>query len=151
MTISQEDSDRLLKHQETPISLQAHESHHASTSGLSIALLASTYDSWIIDSHASAHMSSTQSLHTRLSKLSQPSSISVADGHACLVVGHGEANPASSLWLSQVLYVLNFPVNLLSINVITKELFCSLYLSLILSLPLHVSGFTNKEEDCFGA
>ena len=47
------------------------------------------------------------------------------DGRACLVVGHGEANPTSSLQLSQVLYVPNFPINILSISAIIKTLFCS--------------------------
>ena len=67
-----------------------------------------------------------QSLLTRFSKLSRPCYISIADGHACPIVGHGEANPTSSLQLSQVLYVPNFLVNLLSISAITKALFCSI-------------------------
>ena len=125
MTISRDDYDHLMKLQETPTTLPAHSSHHASTSGSRMALLAYSCDSWIIDLGASVHMSGTQSLLTRLSKLLQRSSIS-ADGHACPVVGRGKANPTSSPHLSQVLYIPNFPVNLLSINAITKVLFCSI-------------------------
>ena len=111
-----------MKLQKTPIA-PAHSLHHASTSGSSTALLASSSVCWIIDSRASAHMSSTQPLLTRLSKLSQPSSISIVDGCACSVVGHGEANLASSLQLSRVLCVPYFFVNLLSIIAITISLF----------------------------
>ena len=95
MIVSREDCDHLMKLQETPKALLADSSHHASTSGSSAALLASLSDSWIIDSGAFAPMSGGQSLITRLSKLSQPSSIT--DGRACPIVGHGEANLASSL------------------------------------------------------
>ena len=82
-TISQEEYDRLMKLQETPIAHLAHSSCHASTSSLGTALL--------------DHTSSTQCLLTRLSKLLQPSSISIVDGHAYLIMGHGKANLTSSL------------------------------------------------------
>ena len=68
-------------------------------------------------------MSGTQSLLSHLSKLSQTSSISIVDSRTCHVVEHGEANPTSLLQLSQVLYVPNFPINLLSISAITKPYF----------------------------
>ena len=126
MTISGEDYNCFMKLQETPKILPAHSSHQASTSGSCTTLLASSSDSLIIDSGVFAHMSGTQSLLTRFSKLSRPCYISIADGHACPIVGHGEANPTSSLQLSQVLYVPNFLVNLLSISAITKALFCSI-------------------------
>ena len=71
-------------------------------------------------------MSSIQSQLTRLSKLSSHSSIFIADGRACPIVGHSEVNPTSSLKLSQVLYFPNFHVTLLFINAITKALFCSI-------------------------
>ena len=48
-----------------------HSSHHAYTFSLSIALLASSSESWIIDLGTSAHMSSIQSLLPCLSKLSR--------------------------------------------------------------------------------
>ena len=85
-----------------------------------LPLLASSFDSRIIDSRASTHMSGTQSLLTNLSKLSHPFSVSIANGPGCPVMRHGEANPTSSLQLSQ------FLVNLLSINAIAKALFCSI-------------------------
>ena len=68
-------------------------------------------------------MSSTQSILTCLCKLSQPSFVSIAEGCACLVVGHGKTNLTSSPQISQALYIPNFPIYLLSINVITKALF----------------------------
>ena len=121
-----------MKLQETPIAPPAHSLHHASTSGLGTTLLASSSNSWIIDSGESAHMSGAHSLLSHLSKLLQPSSYCIVYGRACPIVGHGEVNPTSSLQLSQNLYVPNFPVNLLSINTITKKLFCS-----ISFLPYH--------------
>ena len=39
-----------MKLQETPAALPAHSSHHASTSGLGTTLLASSSNSWVIDS-----------------------------------------------------------------------------------------------------
>ena len=109
MIISREVYDHLMKLQVMPAAPPAHSSHHAFTSSSSTTLLASSSDYWIIDSGASAHLSSTQSLLTRFSKLSQPSFVCIADGHACSVVGHGEANPTTSLSLSQVLYAPNSP------------------------------------------
>ena len=102
-------------------------SHLASTSTSGTALLASPPGPWIIDSGASAHMSGTPSLLSRLSRLPNPESVSIADGRVCPVAGKGLATPTSSLPLSDVLYVPNFPVNLLSISAITKTLFCSVY------------------------
>ena len=102
-------------------------SHLASTSTSGTALLASPPGPWIIDSGASAHMSGTPSLLSRLSRLPNPDSVSIADGRVCPVAGKGLATPTSSLPLSDVLYVPNFPVNLLSISAITKTLFCSVY------------------------
>ena len=104
MTISREDYDHLMKLPVTPTAPLAHSSHHTSTSCSDTSLLASSTDSWIIDSGAFAHMSSTQSLLTHLSKLSQNSSISIVYGRACSIVGHSEANLTSSLQLSQVIY-----------------------------------------------
>ena len=111
MTISQENYHCLMKLQETPTAFPAHSLHHASTSGLGTTLLPSLFDSWIIDLRASAHTSSKKFLLTRLSKLSQPSSISIADGCACSVVGYTKANSTFSLQLFQVYYVPNFLVN----------------------------------------
>ena len=62
MTISWEDYNHLMKLHAIPTAPPTHSSHHASTSGSGIALLASLPDSWIIDSRASAHMSGAQSL-----------------------------------------------------------------------------------------
>ena len=53
----------------------------------------------------------------------------------------------SSLILSNVLYGLNFPINVLPINDITQALFLFLH---FLSLVLHLLGFAYKEEDYFG-
>ena len=109
-----------------PTSL-THVSHMAvpSTSSSGTALTASSPGNWIIDSGASAHMSGTSSLLYRLSNLPTPQFVTIADGRACPVRGRGLATPTSSLPLSDVLYVPNFPVNLISISAITKTLFCS--------------------------
>ena len=68
-------------------------------------------------------MSSAHSLLTFLSHLPNPSFVSNVNGNACLVLGHREANTTTLLPLSHAHYVLNFLVNLVSMNVITKAFF----------------------------
>ena len=50
--------------------------------------------------------------------------MSIVDGRSCQVTSEGIVHASSNLPLDKVLYVLDFPVNLLSISAITKVLFC---------------------------
>ena len=93
----------------------------ASTSGIS-GLLAFRDSSWIIDSGASSHMTGSRDLYSRISQ--DIRSVSIADGRTCRVSGQGTIRATSQLTLDKALYVLEFPVNLLSISSITKHLNC---------------------------
>ena len=67
-------------------------------------------------------MSCTKSLFTNLSHLSDIRSVAIADGRSCPVSGEGVVQASSQLPLERVLFVPEFPVNLLSISAITKQL-----------------------------
>lgn len=103
-----------------------HTSYHAASSGSSTALLDSSLGTWIIDSGPSTHMLGTASFLSHLQALPNPESITIANGHLCLVVKKGLAAPTSSISLSNVLYIPHFLVNLLSVSAITKVLFCTI-------------------------
>ena len=84
---------------------------HAATSGTN-ALLASQNSDWIIDSVVSFHMYGTQN------------SVSITDGRTCLVAGEGVIHTFSQIILEKIFFVPDFPINLLSISAITKQLLC---------------------------
>lgn len=69
-------------------------------------------------------MLGTTSLLSHLQTLPNLEFVTIANGHLCPVVGKGVAALTSSTSLSNVLYVPHFLINLLSINAITKALFC---------------------------
>ena len=56
---------------------------------------------------------------------SKQSSVVLADGRSCPIMGHGSVSPISSLPLSSVNYIPNFPFSLLSVSQLTKSLNCS--------------------------
>ena len=68
-------------------------------------------------------MTSNRDLFSRLSQLSDISSVSIANEGQCSVTKDGSVQASSHLPLDKVLYVSNFPINLLSISAITKTLF----------------------------
>ncbi|XP_078435034.1 uncharacterized protein LOC144706034 [Wolffia australiana] len=70
---------------------------------------------------ASTSTSGTSSLLSQIASLPHPETVTIADGRVCPVRGKGRSLPTPSLPLSDVLYVPNFPVNLLSISAITKS------------------------------
>ena len=73
-------------------------------------------------------MSGTRNLFTRLSNLSDIKSISIANGHHCSVSREGVVHAFSQITLEKVIYVPYFPVNLLSIRAITRQLYRSVIL-----------------------
>ena len=125
ISMSHEDYDRWLCSKEPAES--SHTLHHASSSTAGTAFSASTpkSETWVIDSGASAHMTGTSSLLSCIHSLSHSETITIADCHSCSVTGKGIAQPTSSIPLSNVLYVPNLDVNLVSISALTKALYCS--------------------------
>ena len=121
ITLSQADYDRLIQGRssaalaQTPVGI--------SSQGPGTALLASSTSTWIIDSGASNHMSGSDSLLSRISKLPKPENVFIVDGQSCSVTRKGSTSP-TQLPLQDVLYVLNFPFNLISISALTKALLC---------------------------
>jgi len=77
---------------------------------------------WILDYEASDHVAGNPSL---LSKITQPKiqhHITVADGSKAKASGVGQATPVPSLNLDYVLFVSNYPFNLIYVSCLTKSL-----------------------------
>ena len=96
-----------------------------SSQGPSTALLTSSTSTWIIDSGARNHMLGSDSLLSLFSKLPKPEYVFKANGRSSSVTGKGSTSPPPQLPLQDVLYVLNFLVNLISISALTEALLCS--------------------------
>ena len=92
--------------------------------GTSDACLA-TQDPWVIDSSATDHMTGTSSLLSDLKQSSSLLNVTLANGSATTFSGLGTANLSPNLSLSSVLYIPDFPFNLLSISKLTKILNCA--------------------------
>ena len=84
-----------------------------------------TQDPWVIDSGATDHMTSTLGLLSNLEQSSILSNVTLANGLTTIVFGLGIANLGPNLSLFSVLYIPNFPFNLLSISKLTKILNCA--------------------------
>jgi hypothetical protein len=80
--------------------------------------------SWVIDSGASDHMTGNSSLLSHTSSPCSPSFVTVANGTKTPVQGKGTVT-TSDLTLSDVLYLPEFPFNLLSVHKLTLALNCS--------------------------
>uniref|UniRef100_A0ACD5WAE1 Uncharacterized protein n=1 Tax=Avena sativa TaxID=4498 RepID=A0ACD5WAE1_AVESA len=80
---------------------------------------------WLIDSSASRHMagSNREFTHSIPSKIKE--NIKLADGSTQMVIGSGTVNCGSNLTLASILHVPSFPLNLLSVSCITKDLNCA--------------------------
>lgn len=89
----------------------------SATTSHTSALLASQDSSWIIDFGASSYMFGTRDLFIR--------SIAIADRRHYLVSGEGVIHTSPQITLDRILYVVDFLVNLLSISVVIKALYCS--------------------------
>jgi hypothetical protein len=79
---------------------------------------------WVIDSGASDHMTGNSSLLSHTSSPCSPSFVTVANGTKTPVQGKGTVT-TSDLTLSDVLYLPEFPFNLLSVHKLTLALNCS--------------------------
>ena len=87
-------------------------------------LYSSSSPSWVIDSGASDHMTGNSSLLSHTSSPCSPSFVTVANGTKTPVQGKGTVT-TSDLTLSDVLYLPEFPFNLLSVHKLTLALNCS--------------------------
>ena len=72
------------------------------------ATLLQTHFSWIVDSGATDHMCSNKSLFLSLTKLSNPQSIGLPDGHDTSVSFIGSVKLHDSIVLEGALYVPAF-------------------------------------------
>jgi hypothetical protein len=122
--VSQADYDELMIYR-AQRATDAMANHVISGPGKSVPPIHSPNDVWIIDSGASSHIAGDSSLLSRLSALPTLSSVTLADGRSCTVTGEGTTTLTPDITLDRVLLVPEFPVNLLSISKITKQLFCA--------------------------
>lgn len=78
---------------------------------------------WIIDSGATNHMTGSSKKLSSYTPRSGKGRVCIADGSYAPIMGSG-AISCTPMSLSHVLHVPNFPVDLLSVSSITKELNC---------------------------
>ena len=90
---------------------------------------------WIIDSGSSSHMTRTSSLLSSYHSTPSHPPITFVDGRPCMVQGYGISRVTKSLSLHQLFYVPDFPVNLLSISVITCTFPCTVTFFLSFHFP----------------
>jgi uncharacterized membrane protein YgcG len=88
-------------------------------------LHSSSSPSWVIDSGASDHMTGNSSLLSNISNPCSPFSVTVANGTKTPVQGIGTVS-TPNLTFSNVLYLPEFPFNLLSVHKLTVALRCSI-------------------------
>ena len=84
---------------------------------------------WILDTGASNHISSNKDIFSSLSFPSPLPTITLANGSQTIAKGIGSVCPLPSLPLPSILYVSNFPFNLISISKLTRDLHCVLTFS----------------------
>ena len=84
--------------------------------------LTHSFAPWILDYGASDHIYGNKDLFSSLTFLSPLPTITLANGSQTIAKGIGSACPLPSLPLTFVLYVHNFPSNLISISKLTRNL-----------------------------
>ena len=81
---------------------------------------------WILDTGASDHISGNKDLFSSLTFPTPLPTITLTNGSQTIAKGIGTACPLPSLPLTSVLYVPDFPFNLISISKLTRDLHCVL-------------------------
>ena len=84
---------------------------------------------WILDTGSSDHIFGNKDIFSSLTFLSLLPIITLANGSQTIARGIGSVFPLPSLPLTSVLYVPNFPFNLISISKLTCDLQCVLTFS----------------------
>ena len=79
---------------------------------------------WILDTGASNHISGNKDFFSSLTFPSPLPTITLVNGSQTIAKGIGSVCPLPSLPLTSVLYVPNFPFNLISISKLTRDLHC---------------------------
>ena len=100
----------------------------AQTSNVSTCLTHSSAP-WIINTGASDHISGNKDIFSSLTFLSPIPTITLANGFQTIAKGIGSTCPLPSLPLTSVLYILDFPFNLISISKLIHDLHCVLIFS----------------------
>jgi transposase InsO family protein len=80
---------------------------------------------WLIDSGASRHMVGSYQEFSKYAPSVKEQGVQLADGSTQAIMGTGTVVCGHDMSLSSVLHVPSFPINLLSISCITKELNCA--------------------------
>ena len=80
---------------------------------------------WIIDSGANRHMTGSSKGLQNYSPSPKGDYVRIANGSLTPVSGTGSIFCTPDITLSSILHVPDFPINLLSVSAITKELNCS--------------------------
>ena len=84
---------------------------------------------WILDTEASDHISGNKDIFSSLTFPSPLPTITLANGSQTIAKVIGSACPLPSLPLTSILYVLDFPFNLIFISKLTHDLHCVLTFS----------------------
>ena len=95
----------------------------AQTSNAS-ACISDSYEPWILDSGASNHISGNKDPFSSLTITSPLPMITLANGSQTMAKGIDSTCPLPSIPLTSVVYVLDSPFNLISINKLTHDLNC---------------------------
>ncbi|XP_068649009.1 uncharacterized protein [Aristolochia californica] len=82
----------------------------------------STPSSWIIDSRAFDHLSGNKHMLHSLSPCLPHKLVTIANGSQTTVLGKGSSSLTASIPLKDMLFVPQFPLNLLSVSQLTKQL-----------------------------
>ena len=91
--------------------------------------LTHSYAPWMLDTRAFDHISGNKDLFSSLTFLSPLPTITLANGSQTIAKGIGSACLLPSLPLTFVLYVPDFPFNLIFISKLTRDLHCVLTFS----------------------
>ena len=94
---------------------------------LTVALSCKTSDpscSWIIDSRATEHMTSSSQLFSSCSPCAGNKKIKIDDGSLSVIAGMGSVIISPTLTLHKVLHIPNLSCNFLSISKLTSDLKC---------------------------
>ncbi|KAL0335244.1 UNVERIFIED_CONTAM: Retrovirus-related Pol polyprotein from transposon RE2 [Sesamum radiatum] len=115
VTLSCEDYEQLLHRPAAP----------SATPSSPSAFIASHGESWMIDSGATSHLTGNRSSFLTFSTSPKFPPVRIADGSYSPISGSGTVRPTDYLTLTNVLFAPKFPVNLLSVNQLTKTHNCS--------------------------